>query len=90
MIVELLLDAIYGVLYALSIIFPDVEFPWTDELDDLAILIGTHLGGVNEVFPVAELVTVISWCAGTLLPVFLTFVVVRWVYAHVPVIGSGA
>lgn len=90
MIVELILDGVYGLLYAISTIFPDVAFPWTSELEDLATLIGTHLGYVNGVFPVSELLVVLSWCALTLLPVVITFMCVRWSYAHLPVIGASS
>lgn len=87
-IIELLLDGVYGLLYLISTIFPDVAFPWDDELSDFAVLIGGHLGVVNDVFPVAELLVVISWAAATLLPVVATFLVVRWAYAHLPMIGG--
>lgn len=86
----MLMDAIYAQLYVLSILFPDLTFPWDTEVHDLAVFVGSHLASINAVFPVSESLVVVSWSVSYLAPIMLTFLLVRWVYAHIPVIGSGS
>lgn len=89
-IVKLVLDAVALLLSGLDALVPDLTLPYLEEVEDAVEWAGSKVAFVAPVLPVAELATVTAWIASTYLPCWFVFVVVRWVYAHIPVIGAGA
>lgn len=89
MIVELLLTVVGVLLTSVAFLIPDVVMPFTDELHDLAVFVGSNLGGLNSFLPVTEVAAVLGWCMTVYLPFVVGFVVVRWVWSHIPGIGGG-
>lgn len=88
MIVEALLSVVGFILSALDAIVPDVPVPFSSELSSFATFIGSNLGGLNEFLPIVEIGVVLGWALTVYLPFVVTYVVVRWVFAHVPQVGG--
>lgn len=88
MIVEGLVWAMAQLITGVTFLLPDLEIPYSTELLDFAALIGSYVGMLNSVIPVAEAGVFLGWVFAVWLPVYLSFIVARWVWAHLPVIGS--
>lgn len=88
MIVELFVGAVIGLVEGLVGLLPTVSLPFADTLSDFAELIGSQLGGLNSFLPISEAASVIGWALTVYLPFVLTFLLVRWVYSMLPVVGQ--
>lgn len=88
MIVEGLLTVIGLLLSGLDAIIPDVATPFQSELEDFAIFVGSNLGGLDQFLPITEIAVAVSWGLVVYLPFVIGFVVFRWIFAHVPAVGS--
>lgn len=89
MIVQALVEGVLYVLTALLEAIPDVTLPFGNYPDRFAQEIGGALGSLDAVVPVTEASVVVGWFLVSYVPIVVTFVVVRWVYEHLPVIGNG-
>lgn len=89
MIWKLILPAISALFAGLDLLIPDLELPYLDEAEDAAEWLGSSVGFLQPVLPIDTLATFFAWTVSTYLPCWFVFVVVRWLYAHFPVIGSG-
>jgi len=86
---EWLLSLVRGIWNGIALIVPDVDLSTFDShLTTLSGLIGSGIGQFDGVFPITETMVFITWTMYTWLPAYLTFLITRWVYARVPVIGS--
>lgn len=88
MIVELLLTVVGALVSALGAIIPDVPMPFSDELSDFAVFVGSTLGGLNAFLPITEVAVVVGWALTVYLPFVITYVSIRWIVSHVPAIGG--
>lgn len=89
MIVELLLSAVKLLLTGMLLLFPDVPMPFASERAQFASFVGGRLGLINTAFPIDSALLVVTWTLTYVLPILVTFIIVRWIYAHLPVVGSG-
>ncbi len=88
MITEAILIAVGFLLDGILLLFPNLPFPFQSQLDSASGFIGSKLGMVNSSFPLSEALAVVSWTVQYVLPALILFVIVRWVYAHIPAVGS--
>lgn len=91
MIVELLVTGLLGILTLILEAIPDASLPGAaaDMLTDFAGTIGGALGGLDSLLPITELATFVGWVLGTYVPIAVAYQSAMWVWAHLPVIGSG-
>lgn len=89
MITDALLDIVGFVLSGISALLPDVEIPMWDEVLGFADTVNGWLFAFDGWLPLRDLATAIRWIAAVWVPGYLTFNIVRFVWAHVPVLGSG-
>lgn len=89
MIVDLILEAVTGVLVALLDALPDLTLPVGTYPDDFAEALGGALGGLDGILPISELALVVAWVLTVYVPVVFAYNMARWVYTHLPVIGNG-
>jgi len=87
-IVELFASAVLGLVDALVGLLPTVSFPFASTLSDFADFIGSQLAGLNSFLPISEVAVPIGWALTVYLPFVLTFLLVRWVYSLIPVVGQ--
>jgi len=92
MIVELLVTAILDLLTLILSAIPDASLPASaaDILTDFASTIGGALGGLDSILPITELAIIAGWILGTYVPIAVAYQTSLWVWAHIPVIGSGS
>lgn len=88
MITEAVVRTLAAALSGLTSLLPDVDLPYDSELDALASQIAGSLGVLDSFFPVYETATFLAWAFTVWLPVVLSFLVAKWVWQHLPVIGS--
>lgn len=89
MIIEALLAIVLLILQGLGAVLPDVPISFEDELADFADFVGANLGGLNGFLPITETAVAITYALTVYLPFAVAFVTVRWIYAHIPVVGKG-
>lgn len=87
-ITEALLTVIGLLLAGLDAIIPDVDVPFDTELADFAEFVGANLGGLDNFLPITEVAVVVGWALTVYLPFVVAFVVVRWVFSHIPAVGG--
>lgn len=90
MIVEGLLRLVALVMSGLDALVPSFDLPYADDVNDVAQSAGESLAFLSPVLPVGTLATFLVWYAATYMPCAVTFLLVRWAYAHLPVIGRSA
>lgn len=69
-------------------LLPDLDIPFQSELDSFGAQIGSTVGGLNGFIPISEAIVPVQWAMTVYLPFVLSFYMVRWVYARIPVVGS--
>jgi len=87
-IVEAVVSAVLGVIDMLVGLLPQITFTYAATLESFAEIIGSQLGGLNNILPIAELAGPIAWALTVYLPFVIVFYLVRWVYSKIPVIGQ--
>lgn len=50
---------------------------------------GEKAGPLDRFFPVSELATGLVLIVGVWMPAAATYIVVNWIYRHLPVVGAG-
>lgn len=92
MIVDLLVGALLDLFSLILSAIPDASLPASAStaLEDFAVQIGGALGGFDSFLPITELSIFIGWVLGTFVPIAISFQIAFWVWAHLPVIGSGS
>lgn len=88
MIVDRLLDLIGLFVDALTALLPSADLPYAEELVSIAAVVNGHMLMFDGVLPSSELLFFYRWVFTVFLPPYLLYVMIRWVWAHVPVLGS--
>jgi len=88
MIVQGLLNVVGLIFAGLAAALPDVDFPFAGSLEDFAVTVGQYANGLDGFLPVSEMAVAVTWALTVYLPFVVTFVIVRWVFQHVPQIGG--
>ena len=88
MITEAIVSAVLGVIDMLVSLLPEVTFTFASTLTEFAELIGSQLGGLNNILPISEVAVPLGWALTVYLPFVVVFYIVRWVYSKIPVIGQ--
>lgn len=89
MITEAFLNVLGVIVRAIDALIPALEIPYADEVTDLAAWAGTQMGFLDPVIPIATVAAAFGWIVTTYVPLWFAFVVIRWVYSHIPVVGGG-
>lgn len=90
MVVKLIYLVVEGIMGLLDSIVPDIDLDeYIADAESGATWAGSMVGFLSPVLPVSTLADFAAWMVATYLPCWLLFVTVRWVYAHLPVIGNG-
>jgi hypothetical protein len=87
-ITDALLGLVVSLVEVLVGLLPDVTVPFASDIASFGSLIGSYAGGLDGLIPISEMMVPIGWAVTVYIPFVLTFYVVRWVYAKVPVIGQ--
>jgi len=92
MLLERLLGGALDLLRLLLEQLPDLALPVDPATltGAIATVLGYALGMLAPFVNVGVLVPVVSWVLTTYLPFAVTYKVVTWVYARIPVIGKGS
>jgi len=92
-ITSALLSLLGALLDAIASVLPSVEdLPWsgaTTSISNWLESVGGMAGPFDHWIPLAEIFDVMDWMVTYYLPVVVTYLTVRWVYAHLPVVGKG-
>jgi hypothetical protein len=90
-LVELLVTGLLDLLTLILETIPDASLPAvaSNALEDFAIEIGAALGGLDGMLPISEIGVFVGWVLGTYVPIIVAYQIAHWVWAHLPVIGSG-
>lgn len=81
--------ALVGGLTEILEAIPDGTIETGTYLETFAERVGGALGGLDAVVPISECLVVVSWVLVTYVPMVITFLVARFVFTHLPVIGNG-
>jgi hypothetical protein len=87
-ITDAVINLLVGLVEVLVGLLPDVTVPFVAELTSFGELIGNYAGALDGFLPITEMMVPIGWAVTVYIPFVLTFYVVRWVYAKVPVVGQ--
>lgn len=88
MITKALLYVIGLVAKGLDAAIPDLTIPYESEVENAATWLGSQVGFLEPVLPVSTLATAFAWVVTVYMPVWFTFVAVRWAYSHIPFLGG--
>jgi hypothetical protein len=88
MITDALLGLVVSLVEVLVSALPAVTVPFSDEVASFGSLIGSYAGMLDGLLPISEMMVPIAWAVTVYIPFVLTFYVVRWVYAKLPVVGQ--
>lgn len=88
MITEAILSVLSLMVQGLNALFPSVTFGFEGDALDGAEYVATALGFTNNWFPMFETsVLVQSILTLFVVPILLPFIVTKFVYAHLPIVG---
>lgn len=90
MAVQLLMNLVGAIFDVFDAILPDIELDVSAELSEFADVVAGGIAWINGVLPLAELLDAIDWVLVVYLPFVLVFHLVKWIYAHLPVVGGGS
>jgi cadmium resistance protein CadD (predicted permease) len=89
MIVTALLDLVRLIVSAMVYLLPAVELPFKAQMLATAGWISKALYQFSHFLPVADFFHVVRFVGIVWLPGYLVFIIARFIWAHVPIIGSG-
>lgn len=89
MITEAIVSALLGALTSILEAIPNGTIDTGTYLEDFAERVGGALGGLDTIVPVSECMVVVSWVLITYVPMVIAFMVARFVWTYLPVIGNG-
>lgn len=89
MIPDLLLSLVGLFVAALVLLLPQAEIPFWDQAMGFADNLSGFVFALNGLLPMDDYVEFVRWMALTWIPGWATFLIVKWIWAHVPVLGSG-
>lgn len=88
MIITLLLGLVHLLLELIVLPLPSVDLPFWSSVMAFAPNCAKWLFSLDGVLPIAHYVQTMRWIFTVWFPGFMTYRVSRWVWSHIPVIGS--
>jgi len=88
MIVDLLLDLVGFIIDGIVLLLPQVAIPKWSDVMDAAPWVNQALYAYDGLLPISEVIEFYRWTLTVWAPGFIAYVSIRWVWSHVPMLGS--
>jgi hypothetical protein len=88
-ITDALLFIVGAILDGFALVLPEVSIPGWSTVMGFADDLSGYLFAMDGILPMTEYVSTVRWIVVVWLPGFFAFLLARWVWKYVPVLGKG-
>lgn len=88
MVTDLLLQVVEYIVMGIALLLPSVALPYWSSVMGGATTVNGYLLAFDGMLPLSELIAFYRWVGTVWIPGFVAYLSVKWVWSHVPFLGS--